>query len=77
MCNLICAGLVIEDLMDGGLTEPPTEPPLDNSPQTANPHMNNEEGMHLNTFRYGKDNRVMPDVVEEEKLSTSKKYDGS
>jgi len=51
VCNLICAGLVIEDLMDGGITEPPTEPPISNSPQTTNPHMSSEEGMHLNTFR--------------------------
>lgn len=73
MCNLICAGLVIEDLMEGGIVEPPEEPPLDNSPQINNPHMNSEEGLHINTFRYGKDNRVMPDSTEETKLSTTKK----
>jgi len=77
VCNLICAGLVIEDLVEGGIVEPAEEPPIDESPQLSNPHMNSEEGMHINTFRYGKDNRVMPNSVEPTKLSTTKKYDGS
>jgi hypothetical protein len=52
VCTMICAGLNIEDLLDGqGPAEPKEEPPVDKTPQLNNPNMNTEEGMHINTYR--------------------------
>jgi len=60
VCTAICAGLDIKGLIgDGALIEPPEEKPIDNMPQLMNPHMNNEEGIHINTFRNGKDERLI------------------
>lgn len=50
VCSMLCAGLNIEELLDGqAINDPGEEPPIDRSPQMTNPHMNSEEGMHLNT----------------------------
>jgi len=79
VCNLICAGLVLGDLLDGAPIDIPDVPPVDNAPQSTNPHMNTEEGTHLNTFRHGVDERVMPagDEVAEPPVSKSQRYDGT
>jgi len=65
VCTAICAGLNLSDLIGEGLMiEPPEEKPVNNDPQLRNPHMNTEEGLHMNTFRYGYDDRVGP--IQEE-----------
>lgn len=52
VCTAICAGLNLSDLLGEGLMiEPPEEKPINNDPQLNNPHMNSEEGLHMNTFR--------------------------
>jgi len=59
VCTAICAGLNLSDLVaDGFMVEPPEEKPVNNDPQVHNPHMNSEELMHQNTFRYMFDERV-------------------
>lgn len=47
-------------------------------PQLNNPHMNNEEGLHMNTFRAGKDARLTKtEEAEESSLDAGQKYNGS
>jgi len=52
VCHAICAGLDINGIIgDSVLIENPEYKPVNNDPQVSNVHMNNEEGMHANTFR--------------------------
>jgi len=47
-------------------------------PQLTNPHMNNEEGLHMNTFRAGKDARLIAQNAEaDSSLDAGQKYNGS
>jgi len=79
VCTAICAGLDIKGLIgDGALVEVPEEKPVDNMPQLTNPHMNNEEGLHMNTFRAGKDARLIAQNAEaDSSLDAGQKYNGS
>lgn len=76
LCTAICAGLDIKGLMGGdALIEVPEEKPVDNSPQTKNPHMNSEEGITNNNFRKGADGRL--NELVEPNIDGGQKYDGS
>jgi hypothetical protein len=76
VCQAICAGLDIEAIIgDEAMIEPPELRPVNNDPQLNNPHMNTEEGLHSNTFRYGKDDRV-PEKVAESPFNGGEKYGG-
>lgn len=76
VCQTICAGLNIIDLLDGAaLLEPPEEPIEVDTPQINNPHMNSEEGLHLNNKRYGFDERVTEKQLTES-VDFAKDYSG-
>jgi len=64
ICSTICAGLNIEDLLDGqGITEPSEEAIETPTIQSNNLHMNTEEGMTINTKRKGFDYSMDTPVV--------------
>jgi len=60
------------------MIEPPEEPFEPQTPQIHNPHMNTEEGLHVNTKRFGFDNTVMPDgyAALEQVIGQGKDYSG-
>jgi len=76
ICSTICAGLNIEDLLDGqGVTESNEEPVDLPDIQSNNIHMNTEEGMTINTKRKGFDNSMdSPEVIQVSRPGT--KYNG-
>lgn len=77
VCTAICAGLNLADLVGEGLMiEPPEEKPIINDPQLHNPHMNTEEGLHQNTFRYGFDDRVTEGLDNGDHVHLGEKYGG-
>jgi len=57
ICSTICAGIDLDGLNDGSTVEDPDEIiyPSKRNENLTNPLMQDEEGIHLNTNRYGKD----------------------
>lgn len=79
MCNTICAGINLNEIMDGeGINEPPEVPVTNQTPQMNNPHMNTEEGMIINTHRKGYDTSIdSPTTSESDATVPNIRYNGT